>query len=102
MPLTAGCDSKTFRSLFENKIINKINNNFDLIFFSAGFDAHKLDPLASINLQNEDFYWVTKIVLEKLANNVPIISVLEGGYDMKGLLHGLNSHLKALIEYSNE
>ena len=101
-PLTAGCDSKTFRSLFENKIINKINNNFDLIYFSAGFDAHKLDPLASINLENEDFYWVTKIVLEKLANNVPIISVLEGGYDMKGLLHGLNSHLKALIEYSNE
>ena len=101
-PLTAGCDSKTFRSLFENKIINKINNNFDLIYFSAGFDAHKLDPLASINLENEDFYWVTKIVLEKLANNVPIISVLEGGYDMKGLTHGLNNHLKALIEYSNE
>jgi len=101
-PLKAGCDSKTFRSLFENKIINKINNNFDLIYFSAGFDAHKLDPLASINLENEDFYWVTKIVLEKLANNVPIISVLEGGYDMKGLLHGLNNHLKALIEYSNE
>ena len=86
----------------KNKIINKINNSFDLIYFSAGFDAHKLDPLASINLQNEDFYWVTKIVLEKLANNVPIISVLEGGYDMKGLLHGLNNHLKALIEYSNE
>ena len=101
-PLKAGCDSKTFRSLFENKIINKINNNFDLIYFSAGFDAHKLDPLASINLENEDFYWVTKIVLEKLANNVPIISVLEGGYDMKGLFHGLNSHLKALLEYSNE
>ena len=101
-PLIAGCDSKTFRSLFENKIINKINNSFDLIYFSAGFDAHKLDPLASINLENEDFYWVTKIVLEKLANNVPIISVLEGGYDMKGLHHGLNNHLKALIDYSNE
>ena len=43
---------------------------------------------------------MTKIVLEKLANNVPIISVLEGGYDMKGLLQGLNSHLKALQEYS--
>ena len=83
-------------------IINKINNSFDLIYFSAGFDAHKLDPLASINLENEDFYWVTKIVLEKLANNVPIISVLEGGYDMEGLFHGLNSHLQALIEYSYE
>ena len=101
-PLTAGCDSKTFRSLFEKKIINKINNNFDLIYFSAGFDAHKLDPLASINLENQDFYWVTKIVLENLANNVPIISVLEGGYDMKGLFHGLQNHLNALVDYSNE
>ena len=101
-PLTSGCDSNHFRSLFRKNIVDKIDVKFDLIYFSAGFDAHKLDPLASINLENEDFYWVTKIVLEKLANNVPIISVLEGGYDMKGLLHGLNSHLKALIEYSNE
>ena len=68
----------------EKNIVDKIDVKFDLIYFSAGFDAHKLDPLASINLEKEDFYWVTKIVLEKLANNVPIISVLEGGYDMKG------------------
>ena len=65
-------------------------------------DAHKLDPLASINLEDNDFYWVTKIVLEKFANNVPIISVLEGGYNMKGLYNGLNNHLKKLVEYSNE
>ena len=101
-PLPSDCDSNLFKSLFRKNIIDKINKNFDLIYFSAGFDAHKLDPLASINLENEDFYWVTKIVLEKLANNVPIISVLEGGYDMKGLFHGLNNHLKALSEYSNE
>ena len=101
-PLPSGCDSNFFKSLFQKNIIDKINKNFDLIYFSAGFDAHKLDPLASINLENEDFYWVTKIVLEKLANNVPIISVLEGGYDMEGLFHGLNNHLKALSEYSNE
>ena len=80
----------------------QFNSNFDLIYFSAGFDAHKLDPLASINLEDNDFYWVTKIVLEKFANNVPIISVLEGGYDMKGLYNGLNNHLKKLVEYSNE
>ncbi len=101
-PLTSGCDSNHFRSIFRKNIVDKIDVKFDLIYFSAGFDAHKLDPLASINLENEDFYWVTKIVLEKLANNVPIISVLEGGYDMKGLFHGLDNHLKALAEYSNE
>ena len=61
----------------------------------------RLEQISDL-LENEDFYLVTKIVLEKLANNVPIISVLEGVYDMKGLFHGLNSHLKALTEYSNE
>ena len=49
-PLPSGCDSNLFRELFQKKIIDKINMKFDIIFFSAGFDAHKLDPLASINL----------------------------------------------------
>ena len=75
---------------------------FDIIFFSAGFDAHKLDPLASINLENEDFAWVTKAILEKFAKDIPIISLLEGGYDMDGLYNGLDFHLKMLDEYSNE
>ncbi len=101
-PLPSDCDSSSFKSLFRKNIVDKINAVFDLIYFSAGFDAHKLDPLASINLEDDDFYWVTKIILEKFANNVPIISVLEGGYDMKGLYHGLNNHLKALVEYSDE
>ena len=101
-PLPSDCDSSSFKSLFRKNIVDKIDAVFDLIYFSAGFDAHKLDPLASINLEDDDFYWVTKIILEKFANNVPIISVLEGGYDMKGLYHGLNNHLKALVEYSDE
>ena len=101
-PLPSDCDSSSFKSLFKKNIVDKIDAVFDLIYFSAGFDAHKLDPLASINLEDDDFYWVTKIILEKFANNVPIISVLEGGYDMKGLYHGLNNHLKALVEYSDE
>ena len=101
-PLTSDCDSSSFKSLFKIIIVDKIDAVFDLIYFSAGFDAHKFDPLASINLEDDDFYWVTKIILEKFSNNVPIISVLEGGYDMKGLYHGLNNHLKALVEYSDE
>ena len=87
---------------FDKKIIDKINMKFDIIFFSAGFDAHKLDPLASINLENEDFAWVTKAILKKFAKDIPIISLLEGGYDMDGLYNGLDFHLKILDEYSNE
>ena len=48
------------------------------------------------------FFWVTQKVLAKFANNIPVISVLEGGYDMKGLYNGLNNHLKVLQDYSNE
>ncbi len=69
-PLPAGCDSKLFRELFIKNIIDKINEKFDLIYFSAGFDAHYLDPLASINLEDEDFFWVTKIVLDKFAGKM--------------------------------
>ena len=101
-PLPSGCDSDLFRELFQKKIIDKINMKFDIIFFSAGFDAHKLDPLASINLENEDFAWVTRAILEKFAKDIPIISLLEGGYDMDGLYNGLDFHLKILDEYSNE
>ena len=101
-PLPSGCDSYLFRELFQKKIIDKINMKFDIIFFSAGFDAHKLDPLASINLENEDFAWVTRAILEKFAKDIPIISLLEGGYDMDGLYNGLDFHLKILDEYSNE
>ena len=101
-PLPANCDSKLFQKLFSENIVDKINQNFDLLYFSAGFDAHVLDPLASINLEDEDFFWITKKILDKFANNIPIISVLEGGYDMKGLYNGLNNHLKVLQDYSYE
>ena len=83
-------------------LMKKINIEFDIVFFSAGFDAHKLDPLASINLENEDFAWVTEAILKKFAKNIPVISVLEGGYNMDGLYNGLDFHLKILDQYSNE
>ena len=101
-PLPSGCDSILFRKLFTENILEKINHNFDLLYFSAGFDAHKLDPLASINLEDDDFKWITEVIIEKYASNIPIISVLEGGYDMKGLYNSLNNHLKVLQKYSNE
>ncbi len=101
-PLPAGCNSNLFRKLFKENIIEKINESFDLLYFSAGFDSHKLDPLASINLEDDDFEWITETVIKKFALNIPIISVLEGGYDMKALYSGLNNHLKVLQKYSDD
>ena len=103
IPLPPGSSGVLMREKYEMLVFPALKEfKPELILISAGFDAHKLDPLASINLEDNDFYWVTKIVLEKFANNVPIISVLEGGYDMIGLHNGLNNHLKRLVEYSNE
>ncbi len=101
-PLPTGCDSVLFRKLFTKNILDRIHQNFDLLYFSAGFDAHKSDPLASVELEDDDFKWVTEAVIKKFASNIPIISVLEGGYDMKALYSGLNNHLKVLQKYSDE
>ena len=101
-PLPSGCNSDLFRELFTVNIIDKIKEKFDLLYFSAGFDAHRLDPLASINLEDDDFKWITDSILKKFAFNIPVISVLEGGYDMKALYSSLNNHLKVLQKYSDE
>ena len=99
-PLEANTPSDIFRKMFQVNIIDKINCQFDLILFSAGFDAHYRDPLASINLIKEDFYWVTNMILSKFGGKIPVISMLEGGYDEEGLKEGLNSHLEALRDYT--
>jgi len=69
-----------------------------IILISAGFDAHKRDPLASINLESEDFYTLTKNIVEiaKRHSNGRIISFLEGGYDLQALSECIEGHLKAL------
>ena len=63
---------------------------------SAGFDAHKDDPLAGINLETEDYGWVTKNLRQNCPKNTPIISVLEGGYHLEALKNGVEAHLLGL------
>ena len=69
-----------------------------MILISAGFDAHFRDPLANINLESEDFFEITKKILE-VANthsNGRVISFFEGGYDLTALSESVIEHLKAL------
>jgi len=69
---------------------------------SAGFDAHASDPMAHMRLTTEDFSWVTH-ELCKLAQEVcggRVVSVLEGGYDLKSLTVSCAAHVKALLEHS--
>jgi len=70
------------------------------VLFSAGFDAHKDDPLAQFKLKSKDFYDITKRTLEvtnKSSNN-KVVSVLEGGYNLNALKESTEMHLNALLE----
>ena len=70
--------------------------------FSAGFDAHKDDPLAQLQLQSQDFYKLTKRTLElsKLFCHGKVVSILEGGYDLKALQESTEMHVNALLEFN--
>jgi len=92
--------SENFRSLYKQKVFPALTRFApDLLMISAGFDAHQNDPLAQINLETEDFYWVTK-ELCKIADASAqgrVISVLEGGYDLDALKESVAVHLDALM-----
>ena len=98
-PVKAGTNSLDFLRIFENKIIKPIDKfKPNIILISAGFDAHKNDPLANINLKSTDFYEITKKIVD-LANkhcNGRIISFLEGGYELTALSESIKEHLDAL------
>jgi acetoin utilization deacetylase AcuC-like enzyme len=70
----------------------------DLVMISAGFDAHRDDPLANLELVEEDFAWVTEglIGLARKHAKGRVVSVLEGGYDLNALTHSCLAHLNAL------
>ena len=70
--------------------------------FSAGFDAHKDDPLAQFDLNSKDFYEITKrtILATKKFTNSKIVSILEGGYDLDALSESVNEHINALLEFN--
>ncbi len=99
VPIKANTNSNEFINLFENKILNKINSfHPEIILISAGFDAHKRDPLANIKLESTDFKIITRKIIE-IANincNGRVISFLEGGYDLLALSESIKEHLIAL------
>ena len=98
-PLKTGIEGKEFLKIFEQKIIRPIDKfKPDVILISAGFDAHKRDPLANINLESEDFFNITKQIVDlgNIHSKGRIISFLEGGYDLLALSESIKHHLLAL------
>ena len=98
-PLDAGTSGDMFRRAIANLWWPAIEaHQPDLILVSAGFDAHRADPLAQINLVEADFAWVTAEIVA-LANQFAqgrVVSTLEGGYDLDALACSARAHLEAL------
>ena len=102
IPLPAGTTSEEYLNAYES-VLNKIKEfKPEFILLSAGFDAHKDDPLAQLYLQTEDFYTLTKRTLELSKKHCAgkVVSILEGGYDLQALQDSTVRHVDALIEFN--
>ena len=102
IPLPAGTTSEEYLNAYEF-VLKKIEEfKPEFILLSAGFDAHKDDPLAQFQLESKDFYEITKRTLElsKLYCNGKVVSILEGGYDLNALKESTAMHVNALLEFN--
>jgi acetoin utilization deacetylase AcuC-like enzyme len=99
LPLAPGAGSHEFRAAWSERGLPALHGfQPELIIISAGFDAHQRDPLAQIELQDDDFGWITRQINDyaRLACDGRVISVLEGGYDLEALAGASRAHVEAL------
>ena len=102
IPLEAGTTAEEYLNAYEHVLKKLTEFRPEFLLFSAGFDAHIDDPLAQLKLKAEDFYIITKRTLElsKSFCNGNVVSILEGGYDLKALEDSTQRHVDALIEFN--
>jgi acetoin utilization deacetylase AcuC-like enzyme len=100
-PLPSGGGSGEFRAAYRERVLPALDAFApELLLISAGFDAHRLDPLANLNLDADDYAWVTHelvAIAEKHAQG-RIVSSLEGGYSLTALRQSVQAHVAALLE----
>ncbi|GMV29066.1 MAG: acetoin utilization protein [Rhodanobacteraceae bacterium] len=100
-PLPSGGGSGEFRAAYRDRILPALDAFApQLLLISAGFDAHRLDPLANLNLDADDYAWVTHelvTIAEKHAEG-RIVSSLEGGYSLTALRQSVQAHVAALLD----
>jgi len=99
-PLRAGDGGEQFKTAMETRILPRLQSfGPELIIISAGFDAHKRDPLANLQFVEEDFAWATRKIMEVADKTAQgrVVSVLEGGYDLEGLSKSAAAHVTALM-----
>jgi acetoin utilization deacetylase AcuC-like enzyme len=101
-PLAAGCDSADFRSAVREHWLPALSDFApQMIFVSAGFDAHQADDMAGLNLVVDDYHWVTRRICEQAECSAGgrVVSCLEGGYHLHALARSVEAHLRGLMGY---
>jgi len=102
-PLKPEVDGQDLINAYKKEILEKVSEfNPEMLFISAGFDAHKNDPLANLNFSTDDFRIITKLLCEFAANHCKgrVVSTLEGGYDLPSLAECVAAHVKVLMEHA--
>ena len=99
-PLRPGDGGDQFKEAMETSILPRLQGFApDLVIISAGFDAHRRDPLASLNFVEADYTWATQRLMEVADSRAKgrVVSLLEGGYDLEGLSRSVAAHVTALM-----
>jgi len=99
-PLPPGAGSEAFRAAWETQLLPALNAfNPQLLLLSAGFDAHRRDPLAQLQLEADDYAWLTGQLVAIADRHAQgrIVSLLEGGYDLQALRECSVAHVGALM-----
>lgn len=105
LPLAAGTTGPEFRRVIADHALPRIiAHRPDLVLLSAGFDAHRDDPLGGLALDTADFAWVTAHAMEIADRHAGgrVASVLEGGYNLDALRDGVRAHVRALMGEETE
>lgn len=100
-PLPPGAGGAELRAAMSGIVLPAVEAfGPDLLMISAGFDAHRADPLAGLNLVEDDFAWVTRelVALAGRRCDGRVVSTLEGGYDLDALAESAAAHVTALME----
>jgi len=99
-PLPAGADGPAFRKAVARDWLPALaRHRPQLILVSAGFDGHRMDPLAQLMLDEKDFRWITELIVAE-ANRYAggrVVSLLEGGYDLGALAQSAAAHVRVLM-----
>ncbi len=99
-PLAMGSGSRAFRKSYEERIFPELEKfDPDFILISAGFDGHEMDPLAELNLTEDDFFWVTREIRQIAEKHCQgrLVSCLEGGYNLNVLGESVAAHVSGLM-----